>query len=137
MATLLVACILAAGWVRSCSTLDFLYLPGLRSEWDWVIVSGDQKFYVLPAVDLGALTDSYRDDTKIFLTNELFELKGWYHLHSLAVTKVTGIFESVFAKVPKTELIPYWTAVLPLTLLSIWLLLSKVRAAKPSASPRP
>ena len=131
--SLVLACVFAAAWIRSCNSLDYLYLRGMTNKWEWVLISGGQKFYVLPAMDLGTVTNAGRtqDEAKIYLLNRPFYLGGRYFLHSMTAKHVQGIFASMDAPVPILSMIPYWIVVAPLTLASAYLLLVKPRIAKP------
>jgi hypothetical protein len=91
--TLLIACVFAAGWVRSCTVDDVFHLFGLR------FVS------TLGAIERSTVT--FRGIGSGFALNDVM----------------------VFWRVP------YWSIVIPLTLLSAWLLLSNPRTVNPKSIP--
>ena len=88
LVTLLMACVFAAGWVRSLTEIDRLGLFG-----GWVCSWGGSMRLVEVS----------------FITTQIGGA-------SVRAAQLTPFFS-----------IPYWMIVLPLTLLSAWLLLSKPR----------
>ncbi len=83
----MLACLLAAGWVRSIDALEYRFICVFDTN--YVVASRD-------------------------------------HMIEVWTTTPDAIDPDVLG------LIPYWSLVLPLTLLSAWLLLSKPRQTKPS-----
>ena len=127
--TLVMACVLMAGWVRSLSRCDTLFLNfGINSR------DGINR------ADLHAeSTDGYifwakSDDGNFAKPVNVFEwdvrnrdsLKG---ICSLCPIKSYLIWLTALNRdgTVRFRILPYWSLVIPLTLLSAWLLLSKPR----------
>lgn len=128
--TLVLACVFTAGWVRSFTTLDGLFFN-----------PGPTRLMLFSTV--GKLSLAIRINGE--LKHEPFY---WLRrppapaAHRLPDDPFEGPFStrwSLFgfefkemARLPyPIWTVPYWSIVLPLTLLSAWLLLSKPRVAKP------
>lgn len=145
---LTLACALAVGWMRSGMITDVLALPGTMRK--------NESMYSLALVEIFSWKQSVvwervvlesGDDTsadfepypqwKSFSRDEdvdweVSELKLNWHLKrcgfSFASTSVDllGIRISVV-------IIPYWSLVIPVTAISVWLLLSRPRKKQPAA----
>lgn len=124
-ATLVMACVFAAGWVRSLSTLDFIRLP----RGNCAVISGSQRFYVF--FGSSVMYHMQRADTGNDMVVKLFpsphEIIYLYDVDSLPAPDQLGVYRSADATQPLSRMIPYWSLVIPLTLLSACLLLSKRR----------
>lgn len=135
--TLLMACVSAAGWLRSTTKIDVCYFRGLSAEWKWMLLSGGQKFYVMRAANVSTLTYDVGNETEamLILQDRRSSLEGAYWSQPGSVNRVPGIFSSDQDKHPIASMIPYWSVTIPLTLMSAWLLLSKprTRQAKPAS----
>lgn len=91
--TLVIACVLAAGWVRS--------------------------FYIF---------DVYTQSQETVFASD----KGGFGAYTPTSVKVTANGTTAFLRELKQRWsVPYWSVVVPLTLLTTWLLLSKPRARQP------
>jgi len=134
MVTLMMACVMAAGWVRSFSILEHAYSPlGQQSmvyfsSGDGFICCGRAHartldyfprklgWYIVPDVRLEAFLLDWRWIAR-------------YAGFGIAVVETSAqVDQNLFV------IFPYWSMVIPLTLLSAWLLLSKPRVAKPTAT---
>ena len=144
--TLLMVCAFTASWVRSAKNLDVITFPCLKAHY-W-LVSGGQKFYAIHADDLqvnflpteGKIFSEHVKIVPWFIVHEGFAYSGLYHWRQFPVreTEVLGVFHSANDQHPIATMIPYWSIVVPLTLLTAWLLLSKPRpTAKHAATPPP
>lgn len=114
-ATLVMACVFMIGWIRSQNCLDVIepYLPrffGARIR----VVSGSGRFTIL------SQNHPVRSNTgnrpAVFYRGSFFRWVAW-----------NGEGLNIGAKF---TLIPYWSIVIPLTLLSAWLLISNPRKRK-------
>jgi hypothetical protein len=108
---LMVACLFAAGWVRGLRTRHLIdtgrYIPGSRGI---VIDSKDHSLTIMSrSGDVICLMPDGQLQTIVIASNQTVALERIIKIH-------------------------YWIIVVPLTLLSAWLLLSKPRAGK-HASP--
>jgi hypothetical protein len=129
------ACVFAAGWVRSLSFDDDIRLPNsLRTT--YFIGSADGRLLCsrwsdLTAKDISVGGWKYHSEPRDTMSPEdrfrqnenpiIFEWCGF----------CSALFKST--KSPRRFqiwLIPYWSIVIPLTLLSAWLLISKPRVKK-------
>jgi hypothetical protein len=154
--TLLMACVFAAGWVRSLVVLDRIEfsdftgspnkehsIAGLGTkrhavvllayelvEFDWQTPIAQTPFNL---VSVSSDASQSEDDVKV-------DLDYGKPMMAIALpetgTEARGLAErrtgTMLLPVPFLVL-PYWSIVIPLTLLSAWLLLSKPRAkAKPT-----
>lgn len=139
--TLVLVCVLAAGWVRSLTILDRIELP-----------ADDQHFNLLLLYDGKVEIESYAfKNTTEWTAAQMKQLKEayrmitrytWTPLRSQSVqsssrTPFLSGWDSNIAKRSKLftntacertiRSAPYWWFVSPLTLISTWLLLSKPR----------
>lgn len=110
--TLLIACAMATVWVRSTQSGDMFL--NVRSPIVDLIISAN-----------GELNWLEWDQGKVNISNEAeFGMSPTDLLESYGTTRQV-LQEKGFA--PREVSIPYWSVVIPLTLLSAWLLLSKRR----------
>lgn len=124
LVTLALACVLAAGWVRSQYLLDTAGF--VRGIWRSDFTSQNGKLWLIYVTydrprESGFLIDS----TRIYVPQDLADLPArqskldwrwdWIGFHFSS----SAHFHN--------SIIPYWAIVVPLTLLSAWLLLSKPR----------
>lgn len=127
--TLILACMFAAGWVRSVKVVDIVTAPAGR-----ILVSGGQRWglFRTGSFDLEApIYFSGIRGVKLVRNDAPFPQPVWLTERET--------FVEVFSNdtdVSALYLIPYWAVVLPLTLVSAWLLFSKPRANKPLPEPR-
>jgi len=124
---LVMACVFIAGWVRSFSMMDFMLLPSLQGNdprrLDRCLVSWDQCLVVLRE---GRRTGSYissrpyGDLRDRLFNNPALEWKWSGFGFGSGATKGAPLHSLVA--------VPYWSIVIPLTLISAYLLLSKPRS---------
>lgn len=136
--TLVMACVLMVGWVRSHSDDDRVYCPlgantycSLRSSDGTVILlRADQMKSTLVPTHPGWFRKAYNRPTRVIdeIENSLKILPWQWERFGFG----TITFEAVSVYRLTALKIPYWSLVIPLTLLSAWLLLSKSRAGKPT-----
>lgn len=108
--TLAIALLFAGGWIRSLCWIDVLTLNcGEHTN----IISFDQDLGF--GVDCGL---EQKNEFTAFIDNCRNSLFRWSAYREWYVRCKSGV------------IVPYWSLVLPLTLLSAWLLLSKPRVAK-------
>ncbi len=143
--TLMMALALAGGWVRSAFVEDSIEIPTGRHS-SISLVSGYSQ--LLLKVDLHPCSD----DTLPIPTWRSVKLWGgirWYDdLPTVFQWEWNGF---ALAEVPYQELLdddwqdyrstyyfaPYWSITIPLTLVSLWVLLSKPRQSSPKKIPEP
>lgn len=129
--TLVLACMFAAGWIRSRSFSEgVLHFDGGRRSIAMFshrsAIHIQQVNYQQPAarpVTTVWLRESLITEKSLSL--DMPELKWRWHWGGFGVRE----FSSQQANL-EICVIPYWSFVIPLTLLSAWLLLSKPRPAK-------
>lgn len=119
--TLLIGCVFAAGWVRSLAVGDTAW--STRSQLLSFRGGLFIESYILPPFDLNFHTASDNNFRKMYDDSRAWDFRGFDFALSCRKDR-TGTMVSIYA--------PYWSFVVPLTLLSTWLLLSK-----PRAKPRP
>jgi len=134
--TLVMACVFAAGWVRSLTFVEAvdwqIYQSGV------ILGSIDSHFGLFVVEDGKSNRFSYPEwGTVEFRTVEELVSEGGtpvWHWQRFGF-HVAAIFDrySVYGLI----LAPYWSIVIPLTLLSAYLLLSKPRVVKPKAIAEP
>lgn len=143
VATLVLACVFTAGWVRSLLVVDVIgvagkYFPGTKSyheiacfdgvlEWRqvWSRRNGDYS-----RADGTWRTTSVEGERK----SRLFEYEVEQQ-HEFCVFRVEGGSWGKPDLRPAAMgiiVVPYWSIVIPLTVLSAWLLLVKQQANKPT-----
>lgn len=126
--TLVIACMFAAGWLRSYSYIDIVAssVGGTKL----VFMSGSQKLrLIFPGERMLQMVATIQDP-------EGERINGWiiagapWETKKFSVRSEAGRIVKVNSLDVKQEqflLIPFWSIVLPLTLLSAWLLFSKPR----------
>jgi hypothetical protein len=138
--TLFLACVSTFGWVRSLTIRDELWRYngqqhyGLISEWHslkWIGLKFGSVPNVTPSVDWESAVISTRKTPSDFFGNKSscwrWRYCGFGYGESESGAENNSILKLLF--------FPYWSIVVPLTLLSAWLLLSKVRQ-KQNAPPQ-
>lgn len=143
IATLVLACLFTAGWVRSLRTTD-VFQRRMTDNTVYFLVSNRSRLYwqdvrevfpaqlsspeplaggiTLPSVRLKRFHfERTADETNYFrvLTTESFS----------CLLDGSRIYPGLTLK---AWMAPYWSIVLPLVVVSAWLLLSKFRSSKPS-----
>ncbi|WP_010582804.1 hypothetical protein [Schlesneria paludicola] len=130
--TLMAACMLAVGWVRSFGFVDIVCVPFARTN--TILVSGEQKWALIQtgSLDLEAPWRSnhqWIDGVKLVQSPNKWSGYHWIVEKSGKVS----IFRNDDDNAP-LAMTPYWSIVIPLTLLSAVLLFSKPRQ-KPISPP--
>ena len=141
MVTLVIACVLTAGWIRSVQSCDYLEIhcgPACS-----VLVASKRcgiecQFYWKPSPGLsfevlwGArIRRSIPVETPRLEPNDDERLVCFNPNEIVYTDRLIQLIESVRYQNQFAIRIPYWSAVLPLILLSAYLLLCKPRPRKP------
>ena len=111
LVTLILTCLLAAGWVRSMGRLDTIFIRGR-----FVVISTEARIGITDDIRLPVTTASMK-------AGELARIDSRPFDHELI--HATSSDTSRLALHSSVKTFPYWPIVIPLTLLSVWLLLSK------------
>lgn len=138
MLTLMMALALMGGWMRSLSITDTFVLSraGNTAQFQVVSKSGNlalRKFESeLPLkLDRGRMTNSvtYKKQipgTEISIWETFVFGPGMFRMRDQGCGFGCGTIESPNGQVRgRVQVVPYWATILPLTLVSAWLLLSK------------
>jgi hypothetical protein len=128
--TLVMACAFAGGWFRSVGFQDFLSFPSGEFSEDYLSSSNGFLGWGLSRVDSPFYKPSFRLTiglpTNLNRINELKFRTRW---------NCFGCTANDFYEIGESEcVVPYGFVVVPLTLLSAWLLLSKPRTPQPNIS---
>lgn len=149
--TLVLACVLTAGWIRSNGKVESLRFNIARFQ--PIVISGDQHLWftfqrrriVLSFATLMFPNQSVRLDNN-FITSvdniadckRMIELTpigmGTFFDEPLILSDSRMFIDKSIAKNRLTG-IPYWSIVIPLTLFSAWLLFSRPRAKRLPENP--
>ena len=127
--TLLIACVLAAGWVKSAAFNDLIIFP-IGQDLRFGVVSNRGRIALVrhdwhenaPTLRTYWFSASFAEhpDAVFILDHE--ELQWLLRLGAFGIRqRLTSSFTVSLIQ------LPYWSIVIPLTLLSAWLLLSKPR----------
>lgn len=130
VATLVTGCVFAAGWVRTTTVSDqIVVLYGASSVlylnsdnrtigWEWRRLVINSDWFPIRTEWISATAENPSNSVDPFdgHTDWLIDIWGFYI--------GAGLDRQIIVEVP------YWSIVIPLTLLSAWLLLSKPRAKK-------
>ena len=130
LVTLLLACAVAVYWVRSCQQADFISVPVSELK-NVAFFSGGQSFCFLYGNNwYRKLQRQQRGPVVVYrvqLGPGFSEIRSqkvqWWSLNCTEAS----VARSWEFDGPLNRMIPYWVVVLPLTILSAWLLLSKRR----------
>ena len=119
VATLLIACAFAAGWVRSLIVEDFI-----GNSWysrngaiEHVVYLSEARLLVLHVDESGNEISSVEESVSA-LQEQLPTAGAGQRIPSPGIKETTE------------RSIPYWSIVVPLTLLTVWLLLSNPKPPK-------
>ena len=140
--TLLIACLFAAGWVRSLSTSDAILIPLTKSEFirldsrsgrfSWNNVHNDQV--TIPTIIWRADVIVGTDEDSVFdHSHYIYEWRWLWgtidvgRVHSPGDGRVRA----------KYVILPYWFITIPLALISAFLLLSRPRQSTPMKINKP
>ena len=138
--TLVLACAFAGAWVRSINHLDMIDINHTRKKGkpaNSAIVSACGKFAIIPGTQFMIYMQTTSPPIHIKLCKNI---TIWHFTAdrvkwtSMAANSV-GIYEHNSDPRPLINMIPYWICVLPFTLLSAYLLLSKPRQLTPIRTP--
>ena len=137
--TLLMTCALAAGWVRSFAHVESLWVSSPKIlhmftsqrgaiRWGKQIPNLDHDY----SIDFSEVPDAISLDHETFWRS--YEMEWRYGFGEFDFGAGT---ESAVGQITRMErwCLPYWSIVIPLTLLSTYLLLRKRRVAKPNSGP--
>jgi hypothetical protein len=135
--TLVMACTFAAGWIRSLSLVDYAGWDCSFTGYDLKSERGQLWFFYTTRTERrnwAYLLDSERISPRIntarlpFLQSNLDWRWDWLGFHFSSEVSPT-VQHRYF-------IVPYWFIVVPLTVLSAWLILSKPRTkSEPSITP--
>jgi hypothetical protein len=113
--TLVVACVFAAGWVRSFSKTDIVTVHGT-----YAFISENGRFTISQRL---RVRQKFKSGATKGDSISSLSFNSWISPWSFDVGSTSVLPDY-------TSLTPYWSIVIPLTLLSAWLLLSKTRVAE-------
>ena len=136
LVTLVMACVFAGGWVRSVTIYeDATFLMSSKSQ--LFIESGDGIFSFgrLLAHDPEYFSTQPKTDWHRFAPHQHIR-EGWESLRwywRFSNVGIGGHHSGVAPQIDDLLLVvmPYWAITVPLTLISLWLLLSKPRTSTP------
>lgn len=138
---LMVSCVFAAGWVRSCSVEDRIYLPK-RVKNFWIanadaIVSYDHSLAWMSegsdAAQMGWHWPKWQSKSKADVVRHAEKYPAQIEeIRFLGFGQKTESFGFYFGS---RTFAPYWSIVIPLTLISGWLLVSQPRESHPKKTP--
>ena len=135
--TLMLACLLAAGWVRSMTRLDLVYLklPGCKC----VVVSGEEKVSVVYNAVYDLVSEEFERKSVLYVEVRLVPNSRYTQDDKLIkwqTTKasVVNIREDDDKRACTTH---YPMAVIPLTAISAFLLLSRPRQSNQTKTTEP
>jgi hypothetical protein len=135
--TLLMALVLCGLWVRSLSTIDVLALPA--SLLNYTFVSGQGSFAATGNFVFNLRQDSREENGRTILRVEIRQMAKQPNRKEFHWWKFNGsefrLFRSSSESNGVMPMVPYWSLVLPLTLLSAYLILWKPRTTKLSDQP--
>ena len=126
--TLVMACVFMGGWVRSSVMIDCLTVS--KGWWFgteyFMSSNGLCAWYTSIATDFPAIQwrSAYHDDPE-YQTTQIPRTKWSWIDYGMSLGDV--IDENDYASRLKIWVAPYWSIVVPLTLISAYLLLSKPR----------
>ena len=121
--TLVMACVAMVGWMRSISTVDIISVRGKSAR--YIFVSGGQALQVVSGAAVNLNCGANGDyDVKVIVIRGVppFGRRFGWMVTNEPFSRV-GIFLSRDDDMPCVNMIPYWSIVIPLTFISLWLLL--------------
>lgn len=128
--TLVMACVLAVGWVRCQSTFDSIRIPMALRRWIHVDSRGGRLYLSDNSLAQGKVqfrwevTSPNSDESRImFRASDLS-----VHLLGMGIGTLDRPANPLKPTVKFAVIVNYWLLVIPLTLLSSYLLLSKPRS---------
>jgi hypothetical protein len=149
--TLAIACLLLAGWVRSeyridalslcCSSFTGIGSRSILAKIGFTLFTSDEASYSQER--LLSWVSGYPSGINNGIPNAEGDFFGdvdvQHRQEWLGFIFAAGQFKQNISPTERfaTVLIPYWSIVIPLILLSAWLLLSKPRVVKPKQTREP
>ncbi len=133
--TLVMACVFMGGWVRSQFTFDDLEVPFGNAACGVTSMGGGLDFYRLTTLDQTSAWSSttYSSGTEVTVDADgtPMETTPWSAQHQIEWRRDWAGFHFGVSREGNRRdedcMIPYWSIVIPLTLISYWLLLPKPR----------
>lgn len=129
--TLLMACVITAGWVRNSFFIESILVAFGRTSAAWLWSSDSALCLETHQIDDDVQLDDFPVFPQFFSRNRNFsEDSIWRNIEDplfLLHRKWCGFGFDVNDDSTIRTVVPYWSLVLPTTLLSAWLLLSKPR----------
>ena len=141
MVTLAMACVLTVGWMRSSLVEDVLVIPQRESHLTIVSVQGQLGSLIMAEGYFEKGLKWISADVAKFGGEDVFDAvlgidtarPQWTWLgFRVGAGRTFGFVGGVEDRF-EFWIVPYWSLVLPLTLLSAWLILGKIRKAKPGS----
>ncbi len=139
LALLAMACVLMVGWMRSRLFQD-TFTVSLRSSSQIRLVSASQHL-VIAKINI-SMAEGEASNRERFWMSRRIDFTGWlftsadttpiyfgFHGHSFWIDEHLIVVFGTSVSVTKLHF-PYWSLVLPLTLLSAWMILIKPRKVK-------
>ena len=125
--TLVLACVFAGGWVKSLSTTDILNLRGRKQT---ILFSGNCSIaLVTPQFELSRTWHTFPGSEHVFFGDLSFKQRGLrtgYRLEHNPEWELPNGLRSTFWTAS------YWSIVIPLTILSAYLLIVQPKSVKPA-----
>ncbi len=125
--TLMMACLFAAGWVRSLSTIDMLAFPSRLMN--YTFVSGEGSFGVTGNFVFNLRQLCREEYGRKFLRVKIEQTEKQTSRDEFRSWKFEGAEFRLFRSTSESDgvvpMVPYWSIVVPLTLISLLFLLSK------------
>ena len=118
---LIAACVLTAAWIRSCSVVDTISFS--TGGYGACLVSGNQKvrLFFKHELPLDAIVKGNAQGTPLIETWQIdFDRSSAEFNHRSTTMELGAIFSR--PSMQEFKLIPYWPIVIPLILLTVWLL---------------
>ena len=140
--TLVLATAFMGGWVRSCNQVDFILIFSMRSK--FTLVSGHQAFCFLANHGSHRVRFQTRssgetiivgDEIQPYFFRPYYENKYITHDDPVRVTILDTDSDSLSDSL--IAMTPYWSVVVPLTILAAFLILTKPRQPTPNEIPEP
>lgn len=137
LVTLLLACALVAGWMRSFETIDSVYYPEPGTGGGSSILESENGFFLWYSTEPWWGTErqfpalfsrSIDTSSKIMTSNEVKWSTRFFGFASGEIEPPALLRGKLNRRL---WVIPYWFIILPMTLLSGYLLLSKPRVRQP------
>jgi len=140
--TLVVACVFTAGWVRSYVILYTFEIVARKTKYSGSSMKGRIALYHDHADQARVIQTAVRRNSAVIATTTISEFEFTGNQLDIVVgefyfksgTDITGYYSDLLQTpgppIPSYLIAaqaPYWSITIPLTLISLWLLLSKAR----------